>query len=60
MATQKNNGAAAFFWMKAGAGWREKQEIDIKAEQRQRYVIRVPPRLSEQEWLDRYAPKPLP
>ncbi|MEO3475935.1 hypothetical protein AAFN86_29085 [Roseomonas sp. CAU 1739] len=27
MATQKNNVAAAIFWMKARAGWREKIEI---------------------------------
>jgi hypothetical protein len=29
MATQGNNVAAAIFWMKARAGWREKQEIEF-------------------------------
>jgi hypothetical protein len=29
MATQGNNVAAAIFWMKARAGWREKQEIEL-------------------------------
>jgi hypothetical protein len=29
MATQGNNVAAAIFWMKARAGWREKQEIQL-------------------------------
>jgi hypothetical protein len=29
MATQGNNVAAAIFWMKAQAGWREKQEIEL-------------------------------
>ena len=27
MATQKNNVAAAIFWMKARGGWREKQDV---------------------------------
>src|SRR5471030_1926649 len=31
MATQGNNVAAAIFWMKARAGWREKQEIELNA-----------------------------
>src|SRR5450432_2808043 len=29
MATQGNNVAAAIFWMKARAGWREKHEIEL-------------------------------
>jgi len=29
MATQGNNVAAAIFWMKARAGWREKQEVQF-------------------------------
>jgi hypothetical protein len=32
MATQGKNVAAAFFWMKARAGWREKQEVKISSE----------------------------
>jgi len=59
MATQKNNVAAAIFWMKARAGWKEKQEIEISAEHRQRYVINAPPVMSEKEWLATYAPKTL-
>jgi hypothetical protein len=31
MATTGNNVAAAIFWMKARAGWREKQEIQLSA-----------------------------
>ena len=31
MATQGNNVAAAIFWMKARAGWREKQEIELSS-----------------------------
>ena len=29
MATEGNNVAAAIFWMKARAGWRDKQEIEL-------------------------------
>ena len=29
MATEGNNVAAAIFWMKARAGWREKQQIEL-------------------------------
>jgi hypothetical protein len=29
MATEGNNVAAAIFWMKAQAGWREKQQIEL-------------------------------
>ncbi|MBC7939898.1 MAG: hypothetical protein H7Z19_09080, partial [Chitinophagaceae bacterium] len=29
MATEGNNVAAAIFWMKARAGWREKHDIEI-------------------------------
>jgi hypothetical protein len=32
MATQGNNVAAAFFWMKARVGWREKQEVQHSGE----------------------------
>jgi len=31
MATQGNNVAAAIFWMKARAGWREKHELVVEA-----------------------------
>ena len=31
MATEGNNVAAAIFWMKARAGWREKHEIELSA-----------------------------
>ncbi|WP_211879917.1 hypothetical protein [Plastoroseomonas hellenica] len=31
MATQGKNVAAAIFWLKARAGWREKQEIELSA-----------------------------
>jgi hypothetical protein len=30
MATEGNNVAAAIFWMKARAGWREKQEVRVE------------------------------
>ena len=29
MATEGNNVAAAIFWMKARAGWREKQQVEV-------------------------------
>ena len=32
MATQGKNVAAAIFWMKARAGWREKQEVKVSTE----------------------------
>ena len=38
MATQGNNVAAAIFWMKARAGWREKQEMHHSGEP---VIIRV-------------------
>jgi hypothetical protein len=59
MATQKNNVAAAIFWMKARGGWREKHEVQatVTAETRQRYVIEAPPVMSEDEWIATYSPK---
>ena len=58
MATQKNNVAAAIFWMKARGGWREKHEIEATVQATQNYVIRVPQRPSSQEeWLAMYAPR---
>ncbi|CAH0242765.1 hypothetical protein [Roseomonas sp. CECT 9278] len=59
MATQKNNVAAAIFWMKARGRWTEKQEIEatVNGDVQQRYVINVQPRMSEKEWLETYAPK---
>jgi hypothetical protein len=61
MATRQNNVAAAIFWMKARGGWREKHDVEatVKGEVQQRYVINVQPRMSEKEWLETYAPKPL-
>jgi len=59
MATQKNNVAAAIFWMKARGRWTEKQEIDVTAQMQHRYVIRAPPVMDEAEWLATYAPKEL-
>ncbi len=62
MATQKNNVAAAIFWMKARAGWREKQEIEanITAAVAPRYVIHAPAKCATaEEWLERYAPQSL-
>ncbi len=61
MATQKNNVAAAIFWMKARGGWREKHEVEatVNGEIRQRYVISAPPRCtSTEDWPALYAPKP--
>ncbi|WP_198370528.1 SAM domain-containing protein [Roseomonas rosulenta] len=59
MATQGKNVAAAIFWMKARGGWREKHEVEATVKAEQRYVISAPPRLSEKEWLETYAPKHL-
>ncbi len=61
MATQKNNVAAAIFWMKARAGWKEKQEIEatLTGEMRQRFVISAPAECtSVDEWVALYTPKP--
>lgn len=41
MATQGRNVAAAIFWMKARAGWREKQEVQLSA--------KSPEQLSDEE-----------
>ena len=58
MATQKNNVAAAIFWMKARSGWRERQEIDVTTQGVVSHVIRAPPRCaSTEEWLERYKPR---
>lgn len=59
MATQKNNVAAAIFWMKARAGWREKQEIDasITTNVQQRYVISALPELTCEQWVETYGHK---
>ena len=46
MATQKGNVAAAIFWMKARAGWREKQELDanVRTDMRAIHVVTGVPR----------------
>jgi hypothetical protein len=41
MATEGNNVAAAIFWMKARAGWREKQQIELNS--------RSPQQLSDED-----------
>ena len=49
MATTGNNVAAAIFWMKARAGWREKQEAPT--ENTEWYIEGVPEAASEEEWV---------
>ena len=49
MATTGNNVAAAIFWMKARAGWREKQEAET--ESTSWYIQGVPEAASEEEWV---------
>lgn len=46
MATQGKNVAAAIFWMKARAGWREKQEVDanVRSDMRAIHVVTGVPR----------------
>ena len=46
MATTGKNVAAAIFWMKARAGWREKSQVEHEV--RQRYVISATP-MSDEE-----------
>jgi hypothetical protein len=49
MATQGKNVAAAIFWMKARAGWREKQEIDasVRTDMRAIHVVSGVPRAAD-------------
>ena len=58
MATQDRNVIAAIFWMKARAMWRDRPDNQAEQlnEQKTRYVIRSDPPLSEEEWLEKYAP----
>ena len=37
-----------------------KATAEIKTEQTQRYVVEVPPQLSEEEWVKKYPPPKLP
>jgi hypothetical protein len=37
-----------------------KATAEIKTEQTQRYVVEVPPQLSEEEWVKKYSPPKLP
>ena len=57
MATQKNNVAAAIFWMKARAGWRERQEISatLEAASVPCRVIGPFPQITKEEWLAQIA-----
>ena len=49
MATQGKNVAAAIFWMKARAGWREKQEVDanVRTDMRAIHVMTGVPRADD-------------
>ncbi len=59
MATQKNNVAAAIFWMKARAGWRERQEISATVATAVVAQPLVGPyeQLTREEWLAKHAAK---
>ena len=59
MATQQHNVAAAIFWMKARALWRDRPESGATqlSEQKPRYVIRTDPPVTKEEWLEKYAPE---
>jgi 2-hydroxychromene-2-carboxylate isomerase len=59
MATQKNNVAAAIFWMKARGGWREKQEVEVTAAASPRFVVHAPEPMTVEEWTEKYVPKDL-
>ena len=50
MATQGKNVAAAIFWMKARAGWREKQEVDanVRSDMRAIHVVTGVPRAMDE------------
>ena len=50
MATQGKNVAAAIFWMKARAGWREKQEVDanVRADTRAIHIVTGVPRAMDE------------
>jgi hypothetical protein len=56
MATEGNNVAAAIFWMKARAGWRDRTTVEHGLAPR--YVIEVPPEAESVEaWERRYGRK---
>jgi hypothetical protein len=46
MATQGNNVAAAIFWMKARAGWREKHDLEVTGKDGAPLVPAPPPPLT--------------
>jgi hypothetical protein len=46
MATQGNNVAAAIFWMKARAGWREKHDLELTGKDGAPLVPPAPPPLT--------------
>ena len=51
MATRGDNTAATIFWMKARAGWREKQEVVV--EPGTGWFIRGELEMTEEEWVRR-------
>ena len=60
MATQGKNVAAAIFWMKARAGWREKQQVGHTGGATPFVIYAGVPRgdRTAEEWQAEYAPKP--
>lgn len=62
MATQGNNVAAAIFWMKARAGWREKQTVEHSVAPSPLSVITGVPREhpTNEEWAAHFAEQNLP
>ena len=66
MATKSNNVAAAIFWMKARAGWSEKQRIQVSAgddvsqmsdEQLMRVIVQIQDETADETnaWRQRFA-----
>lgn len=51
MATQGHNVAAAIFWMKARAGWHERQEVDARVAS---YMVWQGP-MTPGEWMARFG-----
>lgn len=52
MATQEKNTAAAIFWMKAQAGWRDRSEVEMTGNMGAHYVVEVQaPTGGTDEWL---------
>jgi hypothetical protein len=57
MATEQNNVAAAIFWMKARAGWREKLQVESTNETIVRTVADTPadPEKENEKWLEQFG-----